>query len=140
GLPGGANNDDQLYGLYLYGADDKIIGNKIYDSYTGISVSGARGVVSGNEVYGNRSGIEASESGSSAADYIVVMGNTVHDNTQYGINATGAVISNNTVYGQSAANARGIYGGQDVFNNVVYGNYDGIATSVLVRNNRVFNN
>src|SRR5207248_3164337 len=40
----------------------------------------------------------------------------------------------------SATNATGIKGGQDVFGNVVYGNYNGIDGGISIRNNRVFNN
>ncbi len=148
GLPGGSGDDDQLYGIYLSSNDGKIIGNKVYDSDTGIANQfyNLRALIRDNEIYGNRYGIaDNASTGSNPADVSLIANNVVHNNIFRGIssgfNGTARIIGN-TVYGQSAVGAIGIESNQEVGGNVVYGNYDGIAGSSAsnVHDNRVFNN
>ena len=133
--PAAAADDDQVYGIYLSSNDGKIIGNKVYDSDTGIANQfyNLRALIRDNEVYGNRYGIaDNASTGSNPADVSLITNNVVHNNIFRGIssgfNGTARIIGN-TVYGQSAVGAIGIESNQEVGGNVVYGNYNGIAGS-----------
>lgn len=136
---------NQLSGIYLADTSQSVIAHNLVYSNTqsGIYLAGtSRSVVSENLVYGNGfSGIHASGP-SLAADRIVIIGNTVRDNAQYGISAYGQVlVTGNTVTGHTSSYA-GIYvQSAEVADNVVYGNTYGIhAYGGIARNNRVYAN
>jgi uncharacterized repeat protein (TIGR01451 family) len=108
----------------------------------GIYVQGQDDTISGNQVYGNEYGIFADGTGNSS-DRITLSGNTVHDNTYFGIYAyDNVLVAGNTVYGQNGNYATGIESyWAEVANNMVYSNYDGIyGYSGSIHNNRLYNN
>ena len=160
-------SNNEIYGSFFHGVyaggqneDWNVTGNRIHDNYVNVNGEGARlnvnnniiyrsafgsginvrngngSVISGNEVFGNaREGIQA--------DNATITNNLVHDNGGAGLVVYGNTLATgNTVYGQSASSAAGIYNqGGEVRGNTVYGNYDGIAmTGGLTSGNRVFNN
>src|SRR5204863_5299819 len=118
-----------------------------FASGTGISVNGPASQGTGNLVFGNGTGIYGRSSGTQ----VVLSNNTAHDNTSNGIYAdNGAIATNNTAYAQTASNAAGIHLGSfavGAFNNVSYGNFNGIVSDYqgvsgtgVIGSNRVYNN
>src|SRR5262249_16058612 len=99
-----------------------------------------------NVVYGNQTGIDDETTGTNNDDRSIVRNNIVHDNSSVGISANGstyspgALVTGNTVYGQSGGNATGISGNGEIYYNIVYSNTTGINGSGWVHDNRVFNN
>ena len=150
-LNGGAGSSGvaQPNGIVL--ADDYAVvsGNTVEDhSGTGISISGPTALgatISGNMVFGNGTGIYAQE-GSSSTNRDIIANNIVYNNQTAGISVvTYVLVSGNTVYGQTAVNADAILGegGAEIADNVVYDNYDGIASNesgLNVHNNRLYDN
>ena len=141
---------NQYFGVYAGSgnSDVHILNNTIYNNangnaYTyGLQVYGQRDVASGNQTYGQVYGIDASYSGI-ASDAVTITGNTVRSNSYMGIQAANdVVVSNNTVYGQTASNGYGIYAysGTSIVSNIVYGNTDGIYVNSTATGNRVFDN
>ncbi|MFI5378942.1 MAG: right-handed parallel beta-helix repeat-containing protein, partial [Tepidisphaerales bacterium] len=109
--------------------------------------------VTGNQSYLNTYGIQISTGYGTGAtvgntDLTRNLGNIVHDNTTYGINASGPiVVAGNTVFGTGTfpgTNTVGInlQGGASATENVVYNNYQGIYSNsggtAGITNNRVF--
>ena len=149
-----ANGTKQANGIYLNSGFDTITGNTVYD-HSGTGIYDSAGTVggttiSGNLVYGNGTGIYMYQSTAAGTPPSTVSGNTVRNNLSTGIFAEAAVlVTGNTVYGQSAANAIGIstsfsgaYGGS-VVNNVLYANYIGIETDYTgdtIVGNRLYDN
>ncbi|MGA2256052.1 MAG: right-handed parallel beta-helix repeat-containing protein [Thermoguttaceae bacterium] len=127
-------------------------GNTVYDhSGTGIyddagEVGGT--AVTGNLVYGNTTGINMQQETNAPPVLSTVSNNVVRNNVSTGIYAFADVlVSGNTVYGQSASGAVGIYSSYSesggIANNVIYTNYVGIETDYTgdtIRNNRLYNN
>ena len=123
-----------------------ITGNRAYNNGdTGFSVSAGAGVFEANEAFLNRVGIVVQGLGGTLtignADLSLQRGNKVYDNLQTGISASGsALVIGNTVSGHSGTGDIGISAVADVALNVVFGNFDGIVGSGLVRENRVYRN
>jgi hypothetical protein len=138
--------DNRLHGnwtgLDLDGAGATVSGNEAFDnSGAGLGVSGTGTTVSDNTLYGNGTGIAAS---ASSGEQLVVSGNTVHDNTGWGISSSGNVlIEGNTVYGQAGNGGISLSYGAEARANVVHGNTTGIhiwQNGGRVFNNRIYNN
>ncbi len=125
------------YDIFLDTSNDYALlsGNTVYDASTGISVAGIGDTVSGNTVYATSTGIISF--GFSGMAGVTISGNTVSDNSSWGIFTTynyqngdndNVLVVGNTVYGQTSSGTAGIlleYGGV-AQQNVVYGNYYGI--------------
>ena len=145
----GSSNAKQVNGIVVNSSNDTISGNTVYD-HSGTGISGnAPGVaisVADNLVYGNGTGIFLIQNTNAAAAVELITGNTVRNNISIGISVhTYVLVSNNTIYGQSASNANGIYGdgSSEIADNVIYGNYFGIYTyygGLNVHNNRLYDN
>ncbi|MGA2254402.1 MAG: right-handed parallel beta-helix repeat-containing protein, partial [Thermoguttaceae bacterium] len=144
-----SNGAKQANGIYLNSGYDTITGNTVYD-HSGTGISDSAGTVggtaiAGNLVYGNATGIYL-QANSGYGQLCTVSNNVVRNNTGSGMSVhSNVLVSGNTIYGQSANNAYGIYGdgGVEVANNVIYGNYYGIYTyygQLNIHNNRLYNN
>ena len=140
--------DNEQAGAYVGTGDDgfTFLDNTIYGNPGSATASQPTGLdiedagttrVSGNEVYSSTTGIYAPNGGA------VISDNTVHDNSQYGIDAFNATITGNTVYGQVLEGAYGIYASSsEIASNVVYTNAYGIddAGGNVISQNRLYNN
>ncbi len=144
-----------FYAYNTISSGQLISGNEIYDhGDTGIYGPTINSVISTNDIHGNRYGIYSQFQNAAGIPNLQIVGNRVHDNTDYGIwansNQSNAIlVDNNEVYGHSGTGDVAIYayGGTEVTRNRVYGNYLGIATHshdivplTTIRNNRVFGN
>src|SRR5207247_98580 len=89
-------------GVISRAADVTISGNTFTnEAGDGINVSGARTLVSGNDISGQFNGVVTTFFGV-VTDQIVVIGNTVHDNSNYGLEGQGAyLLTGNVVYNQT---------------------------------------
>ena len=140
------------YGVYIgQGNDDvRILGNRAFNNVSqgqlgiGIYVSGLRTLVENNEAFGQSYGIDVESNGSaSTANWITVRGNVVHDNTVAGVYAiNNGLVTNNTAFNQSGANAVGIHvilaAAAD---NVAYNNTIGIISDrSTTSHNRIYRN
>ncbi|MGA2498773.1 MAG: right-handed parallel beta-helix repeat-containing protein [Tepidisphaeraceae bacterium] len=119
------NGNNQGKGIDLESSPGTVTNNKVFnESQVGIYVSGGAGsTISGNETYADGTGIQASGA-------LTITNNLVHDNATYGIYVSGgALVIGNTIYRQIASGAAGIYlQGGEARSNIVYYNYNGIAT------------
>jgi parallel beta-helix repeat protein len=130
-------------GIYLSSCTATILDNTVYNEPTGIAFSLptysplSPAIVSYNTVYADGTGLSISGA-------VTVSDNIAHDNTLVGINAaSGATVTGNTVYRQTATNAIGIeIAGGYVTDNQVYGNYIGIvsAGASTINANHVYSN
>ncbi|HEY6564647.1 MAG TPA: right-handed parallel beta-helix repeat-containing protein, partial [Pirellulaceae bacterium] len=140
------------HGIYLdQGNDDAFVsGNRVHNNTApsgagnGITVNSPRARVTNNEVYGQQVGIAVGYNGSLLTnDWVQVTGNTVRDHSGIGVDAyLNALVTGNTVYGQSSVNGVGIFANQvTAMDNLVYGNTTGIvADRALVKHNRTHSN
>jgi autotransporter-associated beta strand protein len=133
------------YGIALSSCTGTILNNTVYNEQTGIfftapvsSAFAPANVIGNNTVYADGTGIYASD--------VLVSGNTAHDNSLVGINASSySVVTGNTAYRQTAANAIGIeINTGTASNNLVYGNYNGMLVesgqNIFVYGNRIYSN
>ena len=124
-------------GIYWTGANSTITDNTAYNNYYGIYSYSSGSMVSGNTAYGNNYGIFLSNQSGAAA---TISDNTVYGNSYVGINTSGAVVTDNTVYNQTTGTGISLSSGQAT-DNIVYGNSVGInATGGLVNDNQVYDN
>ncbi len=137
----------QQRGVYLYGQNVDVRDNLISDSGdTGLNVVGT-GIIYGNTIVNNFVGITANNSSGS----LIVDGNTVSGNQEYGIQAQGSAVrvTGNQVIGntggyQQFGNSQGIgiqsssaiVSGNTVFDNIIGINQSGGTVS----DNRVYGN
>ena len=139
--------DNQSAGAYIGSGNDHVtlLDDTIYgqpsstalSQPTGLDIEDGTAQLIGNNIYASTVGIYAPTSG------VQISGNTIHDNFSYGIEATGAIISGNTVFGQILANAIGIYAtDSEIISNVVYTNNYGIYdfTGNTIEQDRLYNN
>lgn len=113
--------------------------------------------ITGNQSYSNKFGLVITNGNGNPlstvgnADLSLGVGNIIHDNTTYGINASGSVVvAGNTVFNTGAPTPTGDSVGINLAigawatQNIVYGNYTGISSSgggsSAITNNRVYNN
>jgi hypothetical protein len=161
GIPGGVNTDDQDHGIFISSGSSTptighvIAGNQIYDHrIIGIYDRAADITISNNSIFGNSIGIDA-QAGTNHRHHIV--SNSIRNNLNHGIYAfaaafvggMGITIEDNTVWGHTGPNARGITALNvlDVINNHVHSNSTGIYAEngtnpnlSSVSQNRVYNN
>ena len=130
--------------------------NSVAHDNTGIGIrfdNAGAALLTGDESYNNKVGIQITNNVSGttatvgATDLAKPLGNRIHDNAGFGINAAGGVlVAGNTVSNTGGAmpppGATGINltGGARATENVVFANYTGIASDGgSISNNRVFN-
>ncbi len=131
-----------VYQIYVGSgnADAVIRNNRIHGpistSYTALYVySAPRAQILDNEVYASGTGIYASAP--SAADHVLIRGNSVHDNT-YGIQTNGNDrVTGNTIFRNSSW---GIYSAGEVDHNEIFANANGIYNATWAHDNRVYAN
>ena len=133
---------DNADGAEVRGANAAVTDNQAYDNTGyGLYFWGSGATLTGNESHDNYYGIYANSTG----DLSTVSGNTIFDNSIWGIWASGStLVSNNLVYGHNGSGDYGIdvRSGARAFQNQVYLNYDGIQADYggIVEANRVFQN
>ncbi len=146
GTPGGSANDNQNFGIVVNGTNATITGNVVFAHGTrGISFVTATGLINNNEVYNNPSGIVVSGSVGSGVPPLDVIGNTVYNNSTYGIDAqTNVRVMNNRVFGHTGSGDRGItlFSSATATGNIVHSNFNGIyaETAGAITGNRLYNN
>jgi len=144
--------DNGRYGIYVGTEIASISNSEVYgNSMVGIYLSDAGDIaVEGNEVYENGSGIYVSNRVDSTLsvvgnpDLSLGMGNRVHDNDRYGVDARyDVLVAGNTVSGQDGLYSVGIITQHqvEIRRNVVYENRTGISarfTDGLIQENLVY--
>ena len=144
------NNPSESSGLYVAGPVASVSGSFSGNTGWGIYLASPGAVsITNSTVFGNADGIYISGNSGQAtvgdADLTHNAGNVIHDNTNYGIFATGSVtVAGNVVYDETGTNdyAVELQFGASATENVIYSSQIGIIAdrSGSITNNRIYNN